>query len=49
MDEKLFNCLSRGLMVLYEGFCEEHGVRMVNPRLVLVDDQEDKPAEEAAT
>lgn len=40
MDEKVFACLSRGLLILFEGVCEKHGVRASDPHTYLADENE---------
>lgn len=40
MDEKVFACLSRGLLILFEGVCEKHCVRASDPHTYLADENE---------
>lgn len=40
MDEKVFACLSRGLLILFEGVCEKHSVRVSDPHTYLADENE---------
>lgn len=37
MDDKKFALFSRALLSLYEGYCEEHGAKLINPRVTLAD------------
>lgn len=37
MDDKKFALFSKALLLLYEGYFEEHGCTLINPRVVLAD------------
>lgn len=41
MGEKEFGLLSRGLMILYEGICEKHGVDIIGLNARMVEDTEE--------
>lgn len=42
MDEKTFECLSKGMLVLVKWAGKKYGVEAVNARVVLVDDAGEK-------
>lgn len=37
MDEKKIALFSKALLILYEGYCEEHGCKLVGARVVVTD------------
>ena len=46
MDEKTFECLSKGMLVLVKWAGKKYGVEAVNARVVLVDEPEEKELSE---
>lgn len=47
MDDKKLALFSKALMILYEGYCEEHGCTLIGARMVVKDSdgQESKKSE----
>lgn len=42
MDEKKVALFSKALLILWEGFCEEHGCTPIGSKVVVVDAEENE-------
>lgn len=48
MDEKKIALFSKALLILCEGYCEEHGCKLIGARVVVTDPDAPESKEQAA-